>query len=157
VGKNRQATRYSVHGLHEYKGKFNPQVVPAILNMFGVRPSQRVFDPFCGSGTTLVECAHRGALGRGTDVNPFAVYLANAKLQALSTPVSDLTSTFQQLRVRFRQVRRWTTTVRDDVRGTYLQSWFTSPVLQVIEIVGEKIRAEAGSLAPIFLSVASNL
>src|SRR5215472_14822326 len=22
-GKNRQATRYSVHGLHEYKGKFN--------------------------------------------------------------------------------------------------------------------------------------
>ena len=26
-GKSRQATRYSVHGLHEYKGKFNPQVV----------------------------------------------------------------------------------------------------------------------------------
>src|SRR3989339_2253572 len=24
-GGNRQSTRYSVHGLHEYKGKFNPQ------------------------------------------------------------------------------------------------------------------------------------
>src|SRR5262245_30363376 len=26
-GPNRQSTRYSVHGLHDYKGKFNPQVV----------------------------------------------------------------------------------------------------------------------------------
>src|ERR1017187_8818466 len=29
-GRHRQATRYSVHGLHDYKGKFNPQVVKAI-------------------------------------------------------------------------------------------------------------------------------
>src|SRR5213080_1371074 len=36
VAKSRQATRYSVHGLHDYKGKFNPQVAKAILNMFGV-------------------------------------------------------------------------------------------------------------------------
>src|SRR5580698_8774085 len=25
TGAKRQSTRYSVHGLHEYKGKFNPQ------------------------------------------------------------------------------------------------------------------------------------
>src|SRR6266404_98090 len=51
----RQATRYSVHGLHEYKGKFNPQVAKAILNIFGVKAGQWVFDPFSGSGTSLVE------------------------------------------------------------------------------------------------------
>ena len=156
LGK-KQATRYSVHGLHEYKGKFNPQVARAILNIFDVRSSQRVFDPFCGSGTTLVECAHRGALGYGTDLNPFAVYVANAKLLALSTPVSTLRRILEKLEKKFRRVKRWTTDIKDDVRGEYLQSWFSLPVLQVIEIVAEKIQDEAGDLAPIFLSIASNL
>jgi hypothetical protein len=156
-GKKRQATRYSVHGLHEYKGKFNPQIARAILNIFNVCPSQRVFDPFCGSGTTLVECVHRGALGYGTDLNPFAVYLANAKLLALTTPVARLKSILQTLSTRFSQTRRWTTTVKNDVRGTYLQSWFDPDILQLIEIVADKIKAVAGNLAPIFLSIASNL
>ena len=68
-GKNRQSTRYSVHGIHEYKGKFNPQVVKALLNILGVEPGQRVLDPFCGSGTTLVECSHLGIASCGIDVN----------------------------------------------------------------------------------------
>ena len=46
---SRQATRYSAHGLHEYKGKFNPQVAKAILNIFAAKPGQTVLDPFCGS------------------------------------------------------------------------------------------------------------
>lgn len=157
VGKNRQATRYSVHGLHEYKGKFNPQVARAILNIFNVRPSQRVFDPFCGSGTTLVECVHRGALGYGTDLNPFAVYLANAKLLALSTPAVSLRDILGKIAGRFNQTRRWNTTIAKDARGAYLQSWFDSSILHVIEIAAHTIKEEAGSHAPVFLSIASNL
>ena len=157
LGKKRQATRYSVHGLHEYKGKFNPQIARAILNIFNVRSAERVFDPFCGSGTTLVECAHRGVLGYGTDLNPFAVYLANAKLLALTTPVATLKLILQALTARFSQTKRWTTTIRDDVRGKYLQSWFDPHILQLIEIVADKIKTVAGSLAPIFLIIASNL
>ena len=91
-GKSRQATRYSVHGLHEYKGKFNPQVVRAMLNIFNIGPGQKVLDPFCGSGTTLVECSHIGATGYGVDLNPLAVFIANAKLQALSTPAEKLSN-----------------------------------------------------------------
>jgi site-specific DNA-methyltransferase (cytosine-N4-specific) len=53
----RQRTRYSVNGLHEYKGKFNPQIVHSIINVLGVDyDSSRILDPFCGSGTTLLEC-----------------------------------------------------------------------------------------------------
>src|SRR5687768_708133 len=32
-GPARQATRYGLHGIHEYKGKFNPQVVRALANI----------------------------------------------------------------------------------------------------------------------------
>lgn len=157
LGKNRQATRYSVHGLHEYKGKFNPQIARAILNIFDVRASQRVLDPFCGSGTTLVECAHRGSMGFGMDLNPFAVYIANAKLLALSTPVARLWDILQTLSGRLRPTKRGPTSVKNDPRAAYLQSWFDPQVLQVIETVADRIRSAASDCAPVFLSIASNL
>lgn len=49
----KQHTRYSTHGIHEYKGKFNPQIVHAIANIFGVQRGHKVLDPFDGSGTTI--------------------------------------------------------------------------------------------------------
>lgn len=83
--RGRQATRYSAHGLHEYKGKFNPQVVRAIGNILGLKDGAKVLDPFCGSGTTLLECAHAGWNAVGVDRNPLAARIANAKVRALRT------------------------------------------------------------------------
>lgn len=82
-GRVGQVTRYSAHGLHEYKGKFNPQIVRAIGNILGVQVGAWLLDPFCGSGTTLLESAHIGWSATGTDVNPLAVRIANAKIRAL--------------------------------------------------------------------------
>ena len=156
-GKTRQATRYSVHGLHEYKGKFNPQVVKALLNIFGIVPGQHILDPFCGSGTTLVECSHIGALGYGIDINPLAVFLANAKLQALSTPADELWAVLRRLSVSLKQTGHWGTSIGDNPRNLYLQSWFDSKILQIIEIIRAKVKNIAGTASPIFLAVASNL
>lgn len=156
-GKSRQATRYSVHGLHEYKGKFNPQVVRAILNIFNIAPGQKILDPFCGSGTTLVECSHIGAVGYGIDINPFAVFLANAKLQALSTPAKELSNVWRRLSISLRRTKNWNVAIPDDPRSQYLRSWFNLNILQSIEIVRAKIGNIAGALSPIFLAIGSNL
>ena len=156
-GKTRQATRYSVHGIHEYKGKFNPQVVRALLNIFGILPGQRVLDPFCGSGTTLVECSHVGVLGHGVDLNPFAVFMANAKLRALVTPADNLRAILRRLSVSLKRPKRWSISITDDSRSLYLQSWFDLEILQTIEVIRAKIENIAGTLAPVFLAVASNL
>ena len=78
---NRQSTRYSLHCLHEYKGRFNPQVVRAIGNIIGLDKDAFVLDPFCGSGTVLLESAHIGWNAVGLDLNPLAVMIANAKVQ----------------------------------------------------------------------------
>ena len=156
-GKSRQATRYSVHGLHEYKGKFNPQVVRALLNIFNVGLGQKVLDPFCGSGTTLVECSHIGATAHGVDLNPFAVFLANAKLQALSTPASRLSSMLKEITVALEGTARHETLDEDHARGQYLRSWFDHEILQSIESVRRKIEEAAGDVSPVFLSIASNL
>ena len=156
-GRFRQATRYSVHGLHEYKGKFNPQVVRAILNIFNIETGHRVLDPFCGSGTTLVECSHIGATGYGVDLNPFAVFVANAKLQALSTPGVELSNVLQRLSISLRRTRKWRNAIADNARGHYLRSWFDLKTLEMIETIRTTIEDIAGTSSPVFLAIASNL
>src|SRR5262245_11279186 len=96
----RQSTRYSAHGLHEYRGKFNPQVVRAIGNLLGLEPGDRVLDPFCGSGTTLLEAAHIGWNAVGVDLNPLGVLIANAKLAAFNASPATLSREADALAAR---------------------------------------------------------
>lgn len=155
-GHNRQSTRYSVHGLHEYKGKFNPQVAKAILNIFGIMPGQLALDPFCGSGTALVECAHLGVCSIGTDINPLAVFVANAKLNSLGIPAQKLR---HETDLALACARRLRFELKgDDERSEYLTSWFSPEILLDIERLRAGIDASAGKMvAPVLLAIASNL
>ncbi|WP_299817332.1 DNA methyltransferase [uncultured Jannaschia sp.] len=156
-GRNRQATRYSVHGLHEYKGKFNPQVARALLNIFHVTPGQSVLDPFCGSGTTLIECSHLGIDAVGTDINPLAVYLSNAKLCALSASVESLKKVQRDISDHLLSTRKHTGLKSSDERQEYLLGWFDQDIYVEIENMRKVILDIAGDLSPIFLAIASNL
>lgn len=79
----RQATRYGLHGIHEYKGKFNPQVVRSLCNV--VEPAaDLLIDPFCGSGTAPLEGLRLGLDALAIDRSPMAWYLTAAKLDAAS-------------------------------------------------------------------------
>lgn len=156
-GKSRQATRYSVHGMHEYKGKFNPQVVRALLNFFKIHPGQRVLDPYCGSGTTLVECSHIGVSSLGVDLNPFAVFLANAKLQALATPASHLWRMLKKFDAALERKIIKRIAIEENSRSQYLRSWFQQDILRTIEFIRAEILNTCGELSPVFLVIASNL
>jgi site-specific DNA-methyltransferase (cytosine-N4-specific) len=151
----RQSTRYSVHGLHEYKGKFNPQIARALLNIFRADHTHRVLDPFCGSGTTLVEAAHLGIQGMGLDMNPLAVFLANTKLAALSC---DVAKTRQALATVGRALSRSRRFKADDgERHQYLSKWFTPEVLTDIERLRIAILERSGASADLLLAIASDL
>ena len=52
----------------------------------GCGPTDRVLDPFCGSGTTALACAERGVTGHTVDINPFLIWLANAKCAVYREP-----------------------------------------------------------------------
>ncbi|MEU1842452.1 DNA-methyltransferase [Micromonospora sediminicola] len=54
------------------------------LLSLGVQPGQRVLDPCCGSGTTLVAARHLGCEYLGIDISADAIALANERL---ATPV----------------------------------------------------------------------
>lgn len=155
-GPNRQSTRYSTHGLHEYKGKFNPQIARAILNILHVPTGARVLDPFCGSGTSLVECSHVGMKAVGTDINPLAVFIANAKLSALQLPPSRFRKEIKAAIKRFKSAKLARTSAGQE-RTEYLQGWFESAILQQIERLRIAIEEGDAECAPSLLSIASNL
>ncbi|MGH3022304.1 MAG: DNA methyltransferase, partial [Gaiellaceae bacterium] len=73
----RERTKH-VHRLHPYLGKYVPQLVEAFLGRYG-RAGGLVWDPFVGSGTTLVEANAFGARAAGCDVSAFNCLLARVK------------------------------------------------------------------------------
>ena len=48
-----------------------------------------VYDPFCGSGTVLLEAQSRGRVAVGSDLNPYAVLLSRAKVNASSDTLPE--------------------------------------------------------------------
>lgn len=67
-----------VHSLHQYVGKFVPQLVEYFLKR-DLKKSKLICDPFMGSGTTLVESNIHGIPSIGLDISKFNVMLCNVK------------------------------------------------------------------------------
>lgn len=76
--------RAHVHGFHTYPARMHPLTARRLVEDFS-RPGDTVLDPFCGSGTVLVEARLAGRAAVGVDANPLAVRLARLKL----TPTTE--------------------------------------------------------------------
>jgi hypothetical protein len=73
------------HGLHRFAGKFIPNLARYLIREFIPDFSERtILDPFCGSGTTLLEASLEGRKFVGLDIDPLSVAISNAKIQPLS-------------------------------------------------------------------------
>jgi hypothetical protein len=73
------------HGYFKYPCKFIPHVPRWAIKKYGQGRSAAVLDPFCGSGTTLVEAILHGNPAFGIDFDPFSRLLSKVK----STPLSE--------------------------------------------------------------------
>src|SRR3954468_8493057 len=69
------------HPFHSYPARLHPATARVLAELFAeTAPAPTVIvDPFCGSGTTLVEARAAGLRAVGTDLNPLAVLIARAK------------------------------------------------------------------------------
>lgn len=80
-------TKTETHCFHTYPAMMIPQVARRLINMFG-RCGMTLLDPFCGSGTTLVEARVANLNAWGIDINPLALLIAHVKTTLLDvTPL----------------------------------------------------------------------
>ena len=70
----------AVHDWYRFVLSFPSHLVRDYLDAFGVDSTQRVLDPFCGTGTTLVECKKLGIPSVGIERNPMAGFASRTKL-----------------------------------------------------------------------------
>ena len=66
------------HYLFRFPAKFHPPVVRKLIYEYSC-PGDYILDPFCGSGTTLVEAAVAGRNAVGVDVDPVAAFVSRVK------------------------------------------------------------------------------
>jgi len=72
------------HYLFRYPAKFHPPVARALIEKY-TDPDHHILDPFCGSGTLLVEAAVAGRQATGTDIDPVAVFVSQVKTHRFNT------------------------------------------------------------------------
>ena len=70
----------AVHDWYRFVLSFPPHLVQDYLGRFGVDPSRTVLDPFCGTGTSLVECKKLGIASLGIESNPMAYFASAVKV-----------------------------------------------------------------------------
>lgn len=110
-----------VHRLHPYLGKFIPQLVEVFLRRH-FRPGDCVYDPFVGSGTTLVEANVFGAVSVGCDISAFNCLLSRVKTTSYSLGALEL-----GLKMALEQVRRAPAAV--ETASEWLRAWYSERAL----------------------------
>ncbi len=126
----RERTKH-VHRLHPYLGKFIPQLAEIFLRKF--RP-RLVCDPFCGSGTTLVEAKALGIDSVGCDLSEFNCLLTRVKtaqydVRLLEHEIRDILT---RLNLQLSGGLFSDDALHFEPDSDYLRTWFHPQALQQI-------------------------
>jgi len=143
---NRRCLRYGTHGIHEYRGKFFPQLVRSLINISGTKPGGLVADPMSGSGTTIVEATLYGCRGLGLDMNPLSIFLGNTKCELLSADPKRLETAYRRVREAALAPEARGRTKLTYLSGlsaadqAYLKGWFGDEVLAGLDEIATLIK-----------------
>jgi DNA methylase len=140
-----------VHSLHPYLGKFVPQLVEVFLTRY-FAPGSCIYDPFVGSGTTLVEANVFGADAVGCDISAFNCLLTKVKTAKYSLGELELA-----LRGTLEEARRHVGTEPKQA-SEWLSQWYASRALAELlayREAGQRLPPHCGDVARVILSRAA--
>lgn len=149
---NGASTRELTHCYHDYPARMIPQIAGKILDLFGCG-AKLLFDPYSGTGTSLVEGMVRGVNVVGTDLNPLARLIAKAK-----TSTTDLRLVDKHISRFSKFVLGYTSsplTIPPAIKGvSRLEFWFKEGVIERLYRLRELMQSIEDDYARLFFQVA---
>lgn len=73
-----------IHRWFYYQEGYSPELIKKVLKYLNLNGSTHLFDPFAGSGTSLVAAKELGIKATGIEINPFSCHMAISKTQNYS-------------------------------------------------------------------------
>ncbi|MFY9225951.1 MAG: DNA methyltransferase [Blastocatellia bacterium] len=145
-------TRELTHCYHDYPARMIPQIAGKILDLFG-QDAKLIFDPYSGTGTSLVEGTIRGINVVGTDLNPLARLIAEAKVSLPNLELIDKhTAQINKLVTSYKDKSKATQLVIDAI--SRLDFWFKESVIEKLFFLREFINSIEDKVVQLFFQVA---
>lgn len=129
-------TKISTHCFHNYPAMMIPQVAGRLIEKYGSNAGL-LFDPYCGTGTSLVEANLRNINAIGTDLNPLARLIARGKTTSIDEQTLDLfLKDFNDKMFRFRfGIETYDSVVLPGFKN--IDYWFTKDVQKRLAVIKE--------------------
>ena len=124
-----------VHSLHQYFGKFVPQLVDYFLKR-DLKDSRLICDPFMGSGTTLIESNVNGINSIGLDISRFNVMMCSVKTNKydINKLTKEVNSIFEKTIVETTKTNPSNYINKKNIKSTYLNTWYHPKALHPLLI-----------------------
>lgn len=81
--KNKENT--PIHSWYKYTQGYSRDLVQLLLKELDVKSGEKVYDPFMGSGTTLLTCKEEGIRSYGADISPLMTWITKLKVEDWNT------------------------------------------------------------------------
>ena len=125
--------------IHPYPAKFIPEIPRNLIDIYHPGDSSIVLDPFCGSGTTLVEANRKGLDAWGIDLNPLACLIS----RVATTPL-PLSAWLEKIGKEI--IEKAENNLKNGIftipRIPRLDHWFQSDVQRALAVLIEQINEE---------------
>lgn len=143
-----------LHALHPFPAKFIPQIPRRAIALW-TKPGDSVYDPFAGSGTSLLEASLYGRVSVGTDNNAIAVLVSNAKCHLYSQKdLRDLGRFESRLPRDLRKAPARPDLVPEDKN---FLTWFSPAILGRLSALRGLILSESDPVRTLLLAVLSSI
>lgn len=131
-------TKEYTHCYHSYPAMMIPQIARRLINEYAPQGKfQLLFDPYMGSGTSLVEASLKGIDSIGTDLNPLARLISEVKSKHY--PYNRIEEAFSYIQAKFNTYTQADVIDTDFTHITKYEFWYSQEHLFKLSYITQLI------------------